>query len=258
MNIKNKKLIVANWKMNPETPREAQELLSRTKAVARRARRAQVVVCPPAVFLSRLRAGENLQLGSQDVFFEPVSSGPHTGAVSAVQLKHTGAEWALLGHSESRARGETDELINRKIKAALKAGLRIIVCVGERARDAAGDYLQAVRQNLEAATADLRRADFTRLVVAYEPLWAIGDQAVGADTPAGFLEQAIFIRRVMSAYLSPRQASELSVLYGGSVDEKNAAAFLSVADGLLVGRASLRADKFSLIVRAADELPNNA
>ncbi len=255
MSTKTKKLIVANWKMNPETPREARELFGRVKRLAARARAAHVVVCPPALWLPLMRSGVNLELGGQDLSAESVGSGAFTGSVSGAQLKYAGATYVLIGHSERRASGETDELIQRKLRAALRAGLRPILCVGERARDANGDYLQIIRQSLETATAEIPRAHLARLVVAYEPIWAIGEGANGADTPNAFLEQAIFIRRVMSQRLPPKQASALPVLYGGSVNEENAAAFLTIgaADGLLVGRASLGADKFAAIVKAAAE-----
>lgn len=247
-----KKLIVANWKMNPDSLREAKEIFLPVKRALSKLNKIEVVICPPALFLSGLVNGAptpRLFFGAQDAFWE--SSGAYTGQISATMLRKAGARYVILGHSEKRAAGETDELISRKLKASLKEGLRVILCVGERTRDSHGFYLKTLKQELEEGLRSVIKRQMSGLIIAYEPLWAVG--ARQADTPADFMEQAIFIRKVLSGLAGQEIARSVPVLYGGSVNVKNAAAFLGAgqADGLLVGRESLRADHFIEILKIA-------
>jgi triosephosphate isomerase len=165
----------------------------------------------------------------------------------------------LLGHSEARRLGDTEEIIARKLRLALKYDWRIILCVGEAARDDQGQYLQIIKQQLESALRGVPRKFFDRLVIAYEPVWAIGEAAKQSDSPAGFLEQAIYIRRIISALVGKEAALALPVLYGGSVTAANAAGFLGEgqAAGLLVGRASLVPAEFNKILRLAHDATKN-
>ncbi|MEK7209107.1 MAG: triose-phosphate isomerase [Patescibacteria group bacterium] len=257
-----KKLIIANWKMNPDTPREARRLFGKVKRTASRLSRALTIVCPPAVFLPLLQPGKNLALGGQDIFSETRGAlarpdgrlGGHTGSISAAQIKYAGAEYVILGHSERRGLGESDELINKKIKLALAVGLRVILCVGETTRDERGDYLRIIREMLERDLARVARAELKSLVIAYEPVWAIGGETQTSDTPEDFLEQSLFIRKILAARFGQSAALAVPVLYGGSVAPANAADFLTrgEAAGLLVGHESLRADHFNEILRLAN------
>ena len=238
--------------MNPDTPREARRLFLKVKRAASRLRRTSVVICPPAVFLPLLRPGRNLALGAQDIFTE--LRGVYTGSISAAQIKYAGADYVILGHSERRQLGETDELINRKVRLALKTGLKVILCVGETTRDDRGDYLPILRGMLELDLERVTRAAVRNLIITYEPVWAIGGAASSADTPESFLENSLFIRKVLAARFGQNLAMLVPVLYGGSVTPDNAAAFLTSgeASGLLVGHESLRADHFNSILRFAD------
>lgn len=261
LNESMKKLIVANWKMAPETPNEARQLWGRVKRAAARLRRTNVVICPPAVFLPLFKSGRNLALGGQDIFDEPrgpapygAGRGAYTGSISAAQIKYAGADYVILGHSERRRLGETDELINQKVRLALKVGLRVILCIGEAERDYRGDYLQVLRGMLERDLERIRRAEAKNLIIVYEPIWAIGGEISQADTPEGFLEQSIYIRKVVAGLFGKAAAMAVPILYGGSVAPENAADFLvrGEAAGLLVGHESLRADRFNAILRVAD------
>lgn len=247
-----KKIVIANWKMNPDTPREARRLFGRVKRGASRLHRTAVVICPPAVFLPLLRPGKNLVLGGQDLFEEP--HGAYTGSISAAQIKYSGAAYMIIGHSERRARGETDELVNQKIKLALKVGLKAILCVGETIRDDRGDYLKVLRDMLERDLERVSRIEAKNLLIVYEPVWAIGGSASSADTPEGFLEHALFIRKVLAARFGQNLAMLVPILYGGSATPENTADFLGrgEAAGLLVGHESLRSDRFNAILRLAD------
>jgi len=261
-----KKLIVANWKMNPDTPREARGLFSKVKLVAGHLRQTQAIICPPAIFLSFLKPGKNLALGGQDI--SEMERGAFTGSISAAQIKYAGAAYVILGHSERRRQGESDELINQKMRLAFKTGLRVILCVGETTRDERGDYLKVLRAMLERGLERIVRAEIKSLIVAYEPVWAItataparpsgggqvGSEAKAADTPESFLEHALFIRKILATRFGQSVALAVQVLYGGSVSPENARDFLErgEASGLLIGHESLRADHFNQILRLAD------
>lgn len=251
------KLIVANWKMEPQALSEARKL---ARAIAKKARAFQnvrTVICPPFVFLHGLKKTTDnawCALGAQDVFWE--ERGSHTGEISAFMLEDTEAKYVIIGHSERRALGETDEIVNKKIRTALAHNLSAILCVGERARDEDGAYLSFVENELRQALAKIPRDALPRIVVAYEPVWAVGPKATRADTPEELFEMVIFIRKIINKLYGVDAAHKITVLYGGSVDEKNARGFLTKgnADGLLVGRASLDARKFAAILEVAENV----
>lgn len=252
-----KKIIVGNWKLSPTTVREAKDLFSKVKNKAVKAQKTTVIVCPPTPWLSLwagFKSSKNFALGAQDCFRE--IEGAFTGQVSPVMLKNIGAQYVIIGHSERRAAGDDDELINHKVKAALKAGLTVILCVGETVRDDHGVYLETIKEQILVGLAKIPKPMLGRLVVAYEPVWAIGEKASGADTPEAFVAQKIYIRKILSHLAGSKEALNIPVLYGGSVSPKNAADFLGLgqADGLLVGRASLRADLFTEIINLADHV----
>lgn len=256
-----KKLIVANWKANPESIREAKEILSSIKRALKNLPNVEAIICPPAVFLAELtrktKGNPRLEFGAQNAFWE--LNGAFTGQLGPTMLRNSGAKYLILGHSEARRAGDSDSMINRKIKLALTHGLKVILCVGEEERDEAGQYLQTIRTQLEENLRGVLKKQFANLVIAYEPIWAIGLNARAVDTPRGFLEQAIYIRKVISAFVGKDAALVLPILYGGSVKAENALSFLveGEASGLLVGRASLEPENFIQILKSADEFVKN-
>jgi len=258
-----KKLIIANWKMNPRTLDDARELFSKTKRVAQTLRRVKTVVCPPFVFIGTLVgrvSSTKCVLGAQDVFWEnpSVGGGAYTGEISAHQLAALDTNYVIIGHSERRALGETDEIVNKKTRAALAQNLSIILCIGESERDEDGEYLHFVREEIRASLVKVSKKDLVKLTVAYEPIWAVGAGAKRADTPEELLEMAIFIRKTLSDLFGKKEAHAVPILYGGSVGEKNTGAFLrgGGVQGLLVGRASLNAKTFSAILKIAENVRN--
>lgn len=257
MQQKKKQLIIGNWKMNPWKTEDARKIFDGIKKEAGKLARVQTVACPPFVFLSDLSkkaSGHRCVLGAQDIFFE--MEGAYTGEVSPLMLSALGVKYAIIGHSERRALGETDEMVNKKVLAALKMGLMVVLCVGEKARDAGSEYFQFIKSQIEAALEKVPKRLLPNVVVAYEPVWAIGAKATSAATPADLVEMAIFIRKTISDMFDRTSAQAIPVLYGGSVDEKNAESFLKEgeADGLLVGRASLDAGKFITILKIAEKI----
>lgn len=247
------KLIVANWKMNPGSATQARLLFAGTVKVARAVKNAKTIVCPPFVFIPLLHSSSSrVFLGAQDVFFE--REGAHTGEISPGMLASAGVSHVVIGHSERRRMGETNVIVAKKSKAARAHHITPIICVGEDERDDEGKYLSFIKLQLAESLALIARKDAAALVIAYEPVWAIGEHALRADTPEEFLEIAIFIRKTLADMYGKNTAEKIPVLYGGSVNEKNASGFLEQgkADGLLVGRASLGVKKFGEILAAAD------
>jgi len=243
-------LIVGNWKMHLTPSRSAAYLRALLPLLAPSEDR-EVAVAPPYTSLpaaAELLRGHAVRLAAQDVGFE--DEGPYTGEVSAAMLQEIGVTYALVGHSERRRHlGETDLMVARKARAALRSDLRPVVCVGEQeAARASGRAASIVRAQLLKAVEDLPRSEARRLVIAYEPIWAIGTDRPAA--PADAEEMQGVIRRELD-HLFGQDAAPIRVLYGGSVTPGNIDAFMACPgiDGALVGSASLDAAAFARIVR---------
>ncbi len=248
------KLIIGNWKMYPPTLPEAKKIFREIKSGMKGMTRAKVVICPPAFYVAPLIASRGkamIALGGQNCFKE--DEGARTGENSPRALSALGASHVILGHSERRALGETDKDIAEKSVSALRNKLTIILCVGERGRDEHGSHFNEVSAQLRSSLSLFPKSGARQLVIAYEPIWAIGVKALRPATPSDFREMSILIRRYLTEYFGKTAAFAIPILYGGSVDERNAEGFLREggADGLLVGRISLDAQKFSSIVRIA-------
>lgn len=245
-----KKIIVANWKMNPDSLREAKELFAFVKKKFKKSK-TQIIVCPPAVYLESLnnlnQKNKNIFLGGQDFFKEEGDS--WTGKLSLKMLKNSGAKFCLLGHSELVALGESDEEINFKLKKVLKERVKAILCVGEKERDINGDYFSYLEKQLQARLNGVGQAFLKNLVIAYEPSWAIGNKAKGILEPEELVQMKIFIKRFLSDKYGSKKAETIKILYGGSVFAKNAEVLLETGiDGFLLGRASLKEDEFAKIL----------
>lgn len=254
MNSKEKFLIVANWKANPDTVKEAKTLFAGIKRAAVKAKYVETVVCPSYMHLPIIKpmAG-SIILGSQDFFYEP--NGSYTGNVGYESLLDQKIKYAIIGHSERRAAGETDELVGRKVVAAVSNGVRPIICVGENDRDVHLEYLNLIKQQLISAFAGVPKAKVPSVIVAYEPVWAIGKYAARDPRSEEIKEVVIFIKRVIGDLYKTKSVPPIRILYGGSVDAKNARYFRegSGVNGFLVGRASLDAKAFGLILEAVHE-----
>ncbi|MCK9352026.1 MAG: triose-phosphate isomerase [Candidatus Paceibacterota bacterium] len=251
-----KQLIVGNWKMNPRTVAEARKIVSSIKAAVGSLKKTDVVVCPPSVFLGDLvvNGSTRLAFGTQNVHFE--KDGAFTGEISVAMIASLKAKYVILGHSERREMGETDDLIAKKVHAALEAGLSVILCVGEKERDPECAYLDIMKSQIEASLHGIPKNMLAKLIIAYEPVWAIGAKAKGVVLPEELLETIIFIRKILSGMYDQPSAHAMKILYGGSVDENNAGSFMKEggAAGLLVGRASVEAKKFVGILKVAESL----
>ena len=243
-------IIAGNWKMNT-TPQEGRALVEQMRDALDAERAVTSLVCPPFVHLASVAEalrGTSIALGAQNM--HPESSGAFTGEVSPDMLRGL-CQFVILGHSERRELfGETDEFVNRKVRAAISAGLRPILCVGERLEQRDGGEAEAVvKRQLTLALEGVE--DATPLVVAYEPVWAIGTGR--AATPDVAQSMMASIRGVLATRYGRDAASEIPLLYGGSVNAANAANYMGEPDvnGALVGGASLDPEAFTQIVRLA-------
>jgi len=246
-------LLIANWKMNPRTLGKAEALL-KSYALPAKAR-ATVVVCPPSAFLlplGKLRKQQSklkkIVFGAQDV--GPANDGAFTGELSPSILKDVGASYVIVGHSERRSAGETNERINEKVRAALSANLNVLLCVGEAERANDGADLSFIKDQIDTALEGVPKTQLGRLTICYEPVWAIG---TGNPASAGeAIEVGLFILRTMASRIGKHPRTAVRVLYGGSVTPENAHEYLEhdVLSGFLVGGASLNSKSFLGILNA--------
>lgn len=251
------KIIAGNWKMYPQSLQEAKRILTSLKKNTRSIKHTKVILCTPSLYLVPLCAlsgTSRIAIGAQDAHTE--NEGAHTGETSPGALASLGVTHVILGHSERRAAGETNAIVAAKVRAAIKNKLSVILCVGEKKRDESGAYFGEVSHQLRESLEGFPKIAAKRLIIAYEPIWAIGAKAVRAAEPTDFHEMSILIRRHLVEYFGKNIAFTIPILYGGSADERNAEAFLKEggADGLLVGRASLDPEKFATIIRLADRI----
>ena len=246
-------IIAGNWKMNM-TPSEARALVEELKPLVKDAK-CEVVVCPPYGDLSavsELIKGSNIRLGAQNIHW--AEKGAFTGEVSANMLKELGVEYAIIGHSERRQYfGETDETVNARAKAAIAAGINPIICVGESLEERESGRTEAkvsgqVKKDLEGIAA----GDVANLVIAYEPIWAIGTGKTATDEQAN--ETIGMIRATVAGMFGKETAEALRIQYGGSMKPSNARSLMAMPeiDGGLIGGASLKAVDFSQVVNYND------
>lgn len=244
-------LIVGNWKMNPVTLGDAALLGAAIARIQKKAPEPYVAVAPPFPYLAEVGkkiSKSTVALAAQDVYTQPL--GPFTGEVSITQLKDLGVQYVIIGHSERRALGETDELIREKVQTVLRHQLVPIVCVGERERDEQGNFFTFVERQLRSLSEGLPETAIKKVVIAYEPIWAIGtgNNATADDVK----EMQLFIEAALTKLYDRPTAKKVRLLYGGSVKGDNAAQLHTVGgmSGFLVGGASLKADDFAAIVKA--------
>lgn len=249
-----KAVIAGNWKMNktrPEAKALIEDLIPRVKDAD-----CGVVVCVPFTNLETVleaAKGSNIKVGAQNCHFE--KSGAFTGEVSADMLAEMGVEYVVIGHSERRQYfGETDKTVNLRTKAALAAGLNVILCVGEMLEDRENGVTdELVAMQTKIALKDVSEKELERVIIAYEPVWAIGTGKTATAEQAN--EVCAVIRSTVEKIYGKQHADAVTIQYGGSMNPKNAAELVSKpdVDGGLIGGASLKAEDFSVIVDAASK-----
>lgn len=250
----NKKIIIANWKMNPASLKEGVKLLSDISKHVSSLENSEIVICPPSLFvISLMDQFSNFKFGLQNVFWH--DKGAFTGEISAAMAKKSNIGYVIVGHSERREYlKETDEVINLKIKACLRNKIKPVVCIGETNRN--DD--QAIEYQLSAALTGIKKSQLKDIIIVYEPVWAISTHSQGvAAMPDDTFKGLILIKKALAKkfniknFFDPRnwvgKTSVATILYGGSVNSKNVSTFTSKIgfDGVLVGNASLNYREFS-------------
>ncbi len=256
MNRKYRKTIIAgNWKMN-KTPAETKKMIEQLKSAVGKQKWCDVVLCVPFVDIPvavRVARDAKVAIAAQNMHFE--KSGAFTGEVSAEMLKELGVKFVVIGHSERREYfGETDKTVNLKVKAALEAGLRPIICVGETLEQREYDVTaEHITMQVKIALADIPAEKIRKVVFAYEPIWAIGTGKTATAEQAA--EVCGLIRAVIRQKYGARVARAVTIQYGGSMNPKNAAELLSQldVDGGLIGGASLKTEDFAAVINAANQ-----
>ncbi|MFY9461793.1 MAG: triose-phosphate isomerase [Candidatus Sungiibacteriota bacterium] len=245
-----KLLVIANWKMNPSSPAEAVILARKIEKGVPRIPDMEIVIAPPFPFLMPVASAlKKSKLGAQDMFWE--KEGARTGEVSPLMLKNLCVEYCIIGHSERRALGETDEMLNKKIKAALSGRIIPVLAIGEKKRMPEAKMRRVLETQLKKDLNGVSKIAFKNGVIAYEPVWAIG---TGLSATPEHAHKALNIIREMLKHLWKTKNISTRILYGGSVNAKNAGPFASKKgggmNGMLVGGASLKAKEFVGIVRS--------
>lgn len=246
-----KTTLVLNWKMNPATRAEAVKLAQALVKI-NRPKDMGLVIAPPAFFLEAIAKGKGKTvLAGQNI--SGFKEGAYTGELSAKQLKSVGAGAVIINHSETKNGSEYLETAAGKVALALSVGLQPIICLGETERDKEGKYLAALENELGVLLSKIKKSQAGKIILAYEPIWAVG--ANEADTPEDFHHNALFLRKVVSDRFGDTIAKQITILYGGSVNRKNAADFIKAgAQGLLIGRASLSGGEMRQIVDSIAKL----
>jgi triosephosphate isomerase len=244
-------LIAANWKAYVETPAKAKALVAGAKRLALRTKHT-IVLTPsyPHLGLCPNAGKKNLAFGAQDISLS--EGGASTGEVTGKQLATLGAAYVIVGHSERRAMGESNEIVAKKAQQAISNKLVPILCVGERARDEDAKYLQELREQMSIVLKALAPKERGNIVVAYEPVWAIGRSAREAITPDDLAEMILYIRKLLGEHMPAKTAAKVRILYGGSVEPGNVRELAEggKVDGFLIGHASVDVSTFAALVKA--------
>ena len=243
--------MIANWKMYLQSPEEAKRYVATLKRRIKAAPAAEAWLAPSFTLLPAVAGackGSRIKVGGQSVSAH--EGGAHTGEVSAAMLKSAGAGFSLVGHSERRAMGEGDEVVHAQLMAALQSGLVAVLCVGEEERRDDGWHFVHIEAQLRTALVGVHPF-IDKIVIAYEPVWAIGKSAADAMTPENVEEMVIFLRKTLTEIVGRTAAHKVPILYGGSVEGENARVLLaSGVNGFLVGHASATVDSFIEILKA--------
>ena len=243
-------LVIANWKAYVDEVSRAKELA----AVARRLANGKhkIVIAPSAPYLGLLAKKGKSKLGfaAQDVSVS--TGGARTGETTAAMLQSLGVSYVIIGHSERRREGETDAMVALKASQAFAAGLTPILCIGEKARDPEARYLKELRGQLDTVMAAVPQKHRAKVVVAYEPIWAIGKSALDAIQPADLAEMVLYIRKALGSHVTAKEAGKMKVVYGGSVEPANIAGLAreGLVDGFLIGHASVEPKSLTALVKA--------
>ncbi len=246
-----KYILVANWKNHPNTIEEARAIISGLSKHRDKFKRLQTLIAPPNAFLDVVNSKVKSIgfLASQD--FSVLPKGTYTGETTVEMLKSFGVKASIIGHSERRKLGETNSLVSKKVLSAIKEGVTPIVCIGEETHDQDGGYFEVLDNQIRSSLDGLKKNDAKKIIVAYEPIWAIGKSVKDAMQASDLGQMIVYIRKVLTEMFGRQTADQISIIYGGSVEPGNAKELISAgAEGFLVGHASLVPKSFVEIAKA--------
>lgn len=236
--------------MYPATLKEARKTFDDFKKQKHSTKNITTVICPPNIYLADIKSrfsGSSIFFGAQDIFWK--EEGAYTGETSAEMVKSLGARFVIVGHSETRANGVNNEMVSQKANIAIKNDFHVILAIGEPVRDDFGHYLRFIEKQITESLRGVSRNKVQKLVIAYEPVWAIG-KGKNAMTPDDLHRMTLYIKKILMSLYGKKVGSEIPILYGGSVNSDNASQIVyeGEVDGLLIGRASLNPEEFSKII----------
>lgn len=251
-----KKIIIVNWRTKPENLKDCKKLLSFTSSFSDK--NSEIVIFPPALFISEIKnivsQNKRVFLGAQNFYW--VEKDDFTGQLPLSLFKGLGVKYVFVGHKDLRGLGETNEIINKKIKLSLKYGLKTIFCVGEKERDIGGLFFRQVRDELVSGLASIKKDLLKKLIISYEPKWSVGKESKGYLGSREISEMVLFIRKVLSEICGRKIALDAKIIYGGSVNDKNIEDILKngCVAGVDIGRASILPEKFKKILSIIEKI----
>ncbi len=250
-----KKIVIANWKMNPQNLREAEWIFKSIRKNTLKLKKTNIVICPPSIYIDKLKnlCKNSIFIGAQNCFYQ--EKGSWTGKISIKMLKNIGSDFVILGHSELKKIGEDDEIVNAKVKLVLKNRLKPIICIGENLRDIDGKYFAVLEKQLLVALKGVGSKFSNKLIIVYEPVWAVGKSSKKMINSKELLQTSIFLKKILVDKYGIKNLKKIQVLYGGSVNPRNAEDLIQNGgiDGFLVGRDSLIPENFKKIIQIVDE-----
>lgn len=253
--MKSQKIIIGNLKQNPDTLEKCIKLASEYTKLQKKYKDTFLGIALPSIFLENVnkKYGKNINIYSQTVseFLE----GGHTGEISVNQINSIGIKQTIIGHSERRIMGDTNEVVQKQIQNALNKKMKVVLCVGERDRDINTEYIKFVDTQIETALDFVKKIDYKNITIAYEPVWAIGNNAQRSANVNEIYEMTIAIRKKLIEIFGKSNGTQIPVLYGGSINSKNSLELINIhhIDGFLIGRASLDIKEITKII----EIINN-
>lgn len=241
--------------MNPESLENAKRIASEIKRKMSSSKKTLVVLCPPAIFFDGVRGktkSQKIKFGLQNVFYE--KNGSYTGEISTFMAKDMRAEYVILGHSERREMGETDEEISKKISATLRNNMTPIFCIGEKEVDEVADHLVFIKEQLLKGLSGVGQQEIEKIIIAYEPVYAIG--ATNPVSTHLIHQRNVFIKKILTEKYGKQKAFNVPILYGGAVSDDNSKEIIrdGSVDGLLVGRESLKPENFVEMIKRVESI----
>lgn len=253
---KNKVILIGNLKQNPKTLKEALTLSEFYIKLKKTYKNLELGISLPYVFLHEVnkKYSKSLNIYAQNISAYP--DGAHTGEVGAIQIKSLKIKGSIIGHSETRANGDTNETIQKKVTEALKNNLQIILCVGEKERKDNGDYVNEINTQIESALLYVKKAETKNITIVYEPVWAIGEKAVRNANQDEIYEITIIIRKKLFEMFGKSVGEKINIMYGGSVNSKNINSLSEIkpVNGFLLGRTSLDTKELKLIAETLNNI----